>query len=458
VKNVPQSIWPVSVFGLGFLLIIMGLSGVASIQETRRIHQQILAVEDTYRHIENVVESIRADTSQVAVLRRDRLLERDASAKAYTAQLAGLRAKTEQSLVQLMLLRPQQSSRPVERLENALESYLRTVAAEFQQPTAQIRERFLDDGSGSETTPIFAIAEELGKLNEENFEARRRDLSRSVMHLQNDIWETLITALALGAIIAGASVFRISSLEKESAAHRKASSLAEIRLRHLSQQLVSSQEQERKALSRELHDEIGQLLTALRMELGNLERGRGTQGAESDPHLEQAKKLAESTLRTTRDIAMGLRPAMLDVLGLGPALEWQAREFSRRYNTPIRLEVDDDLRDVPDPHRTYLYRIVQEGLTNCARHAQARNIHVKLEDLSGQLSVLVEDDGVGFDQHRGVRHGLGLLGITERVRELCGQLSIHSEPGKGTRIAVVLPLQRENAPDGTNASPSDGTG
>ena len=79
-KNVPQSIWPVSVFGLGFLLIIMGLSGVASIQETRRIHQQILAVEDTYRHIENVVESIRSDTSRVAVLRRDRLLEQDASA------------------------------------------------------------------------------------------------------------------------------------------------------------------------------------------------------------------------------------------------------------------------------------------------------------------------------------------------------------------------------------------
>ena len=136
----------------------------------------------------------------------------------------------------------------------------------------------MDDGFGSETMPIFAIAEELGKLNEENFESRRRDLSQSVVNLQNDIWETLLTALVLGAIIAGASVFRISSLEKESAAHQKVSELAEVRLRHLSQQLVSSQEQERKALSRELHDEIGQLLTALRMELGNLERGRGDAG------------------------------------------------------------------------------------------------------------------------------------------------------------------------------------
>jgi signal transduction histidine kinase len=417
----------VSVFGLGFLLLIMGLSGVASIQETRRIHQQILAVEDNYRHIENLVEGIRSDTSRVAVLRRDRLVVQNISAQAYSVQLAALRAKTEFSLAQLKSLRPQQSRRAVDRLEGAL--------------------RF-----GWETMPILAIAEELGKLNDENFESRRRALSQSVQNLQNDIWETLLTALVVGTIIAGTSVFRISSLEKESAAHRKASQQAEVRLRHLSQQLVSSQEQERKALSRELHDEIGQLLTALRMELGNLERAQSARGAESDPHLDQAKKLAESTLRTTRDIAMGLRPAMLDVLGLGPALEWQAREYSRRYNTPIQLEVDGDLRDVPDPHRTYLYRIVQEGLTNCARHAQAKNIHVRLEDTSGSLAVVVEDDGVGFDQEGGVAYGLGLLGITERVRELCGQVSIHSEPGKGTRIAVRLPLNRENAASDNVAS------
>lgn len=442
VKNVPQSIWPVSVFGLGFLLIIIGLSGVASIQETRRIHQQILAVEDSYRAIENLVEGIRTDTSRVAVLRRDRLLARSGSARAYVAQLTGLRAETESSLAKLKSLQPQRSSRAVERLEMAVRGYFGTVETEFQQTREQSEAQFILGGFGLETKPIFAIAEELGKLNEENFESRRRELSQSVVNLQNDIWETMLTALVLGGIIAGASVFRISSLEKESAAHQRVSELAEERLRHLSQQLVSSQEQERKALSRELHDEIGQLLTALRMELGNMERSRAAQGGEADPHLDQAKKLAETTLRTTRDIAMGLRPAMLDVLGLGPALEWQAREFSRRYNTPIRLEVDGDLRDVPDPHRTYLYRIVQEGLTNCARHAQAKNIHVKLEDAGGNLAVLVEDDGVGFDQHGGVAYGLGLLGMAERVRELCGELSIRSQPGKGTRIAVVLPLKR----------------
>jgi len=276
-------------------------------------------------------------------------------------------------------------------------------------------------------------------LNEENFEARRRDLSRAVENLQNDIWKSIWTALCLGTIIAGASIFRISRLEKESAEYQKATKQAEDRLRHLSQQLVSSQEQERKSLSRELHDEIGQLLTALRMELGNVERGQAASGAGIDPHLDQAKKLAESTLKTTRDIAMGLRPAMLDLLGLGPALEWQTREFTRRYNTPIQLNVDGDLRDLPDTHRTYLYRIVQEGLTNCARHAKAKNIRVSLKDTAGQIAVTVEDDGVGFKQQDGVAYGLGLLGMAERVRELSGKIDIHSAPGQGTKIEVTLP-------------------
>lgn len=436
-----QSIWPVSVFGLGFMLLIMGLSGVASIQETRRIHQQILSVEDSYRHIENLVEGIRADTSGADILRRDRLLDSSGAGEDYGRQLKGLHSKTGGNLEKLRALRPQQESKVLDRLDTALRDYWDAAAAEFQESPLKNKTASVRDQFASQSKKIFAVTEELGKLNEENFEARRRELSHAVENLQNDIWETMLTALCLGAIIAGASVFRISSLEKESAEYQKATKQAEGRLRQLSQQLVSSQEQERKALSRELHDEIGQLLTALRMELGNLERSRAASGGEADTHLDQAKKLAETTLKTTRDIAMGLRPAMLDLLGLGPALEWQTREYSRRYKTPIQLDVAGDLRDLPDPHRTYLYRIVQEGLTNCARHAHAKNIRVSLKDANGQLAVTVEDDGVGFDQHGGVAYGLGLLGITERVRELCGNIAIRSEPGKGTRLEVMLPRE-----------------
>lgn len=435
-KVVPQSIWPVSVFGLGFLLLVIGLSGAANIQETRQIHEQILAVEDNYRQVEKRVEAIQSDMSRVAVLRRDRLLAENPSGPEFAGELAALRSRTEANLTELQVLRIEQDGDRFERVETGLRAYLDRAAAEFQQNPAASGEAI-----SSRNLAIPAIAEELGKLNEANFEMRRRALNSSVAVLQKDIWETIWTALFVGTVIAGASVFRISTLERQSDGQQRATRQAEERLRHLSQQLVSSQEQERKSLSRELHDEIGQLLTALRMELGNMERARNATQEQPDPHLEQAKKLAESTLRSTRDIAMGLRPTMLDVLGLGPALEWQAREFTRRYRIPIQLHIDANVGEVPDPHRTYLYRIVQEGLTNCARHSQAKNIRVTLEDASGQLAVRVEDDGVGFDPHAGVVYGLGLLGMSERVRELCGNISIQSQPGQGTRIAVTLPLK-----------------
>lgn len=416
-------------FGLGFLLLVIGLSGIANIQETKHIHEQILAAEDSYRHVEQLVEGIRSDLSRVAVLRRDRLIDGDHSSSEYEQQLEALRSRIEDNLAKLRVLRPEQDdSGGFDRVAAAIRGYLRT-------PFDGVRE--------NSDVGILGIAGELGKFNDANFEMRRRALNESVRALQTDIWETILTALILGTVIAGASVFRISTLERHTARQQRATERAEERLRHLSQQLVSSQEQERKSLSRELHDEIGQLLTALRMELGNLERAGGMAGEDAQPHLEQAKKLAESTLRSTRDIAMGLRPAMLDVLGLGPALEWQAREFTRRYRIPIQLEIDPNMGEVPDPHRTYLYRVVQEGLTNCARHAQAKSVRVSLQDREDHLAIRVEDDGVGFNPHGDVVYGLGLLGMSERVRELCGKISIDSQPGRGTRIAVTLPLNRE---------------
>ena len=281
VKTVKQSIWPVSVFGLGFLLLIMGLSGVASIQETRRIHEQILAVEDSYRHIERLAEAIRSDMSRVAVLRRDRLLETHASAARYLQSLAELRARTEVNLDQLRILRSEQGGNAFDRLENALHTYLDAVDVEFRNGPSGPPDLPLDT-LGSQRTTIFAVTEELERLNEDNFESRRKALNQSVENLQDDIWETILTALILGSVIAGASIFRISALERETAEHQRATEQAEERLRLLSQQLVSSQEQERKALSRELHDEIGQLLTALRMELGNLERAHSTPAGDID--------------------------------------------------------------------------------------------------------------------------------------------------------------------------------
>jgi signal transduction histidine kinase len=130
---------------------------------------------------------------------------------------------------------------------------------------------------------------------------------------------------------------------------------------------------------------------------------------------------------------------MLDDFGLQAALEWQARDFMSRYAIAVDLKMDGDFDTLPDKHRTCVYRVVQEAMTNCVRHAQARNIEIGVMAEGDQLRVSVGDDGVGLDPAQR-RKGLGLRGIDERVKELHGTMRILCEPGRGTRLVVHLPL------------------
>jgi signal transduction histidine kinase len=129
---------------------------------------------------------------------------------------------------------------------------------------------------------------------------------------------------------------------------------------------------------------------------------------------------------------------MLDDLGLVPALEWQAREVSKRTGLRVEVTADENAGELPDEHKTCIYRVVQEALHNCARHAQARSVMVEVRQETSKILLSVEDDGHGFDTRR-VR-GLGLVGMEERVHHLGGALSVKSHPGKGTTVAVELPL------------------
>jgi signal transduction histidine kinase len=243
----------------------------------------------------------------------------------------------------------------------------------------------------------------------------------------------------LGVLVAGASLFRIHRLERRAAHERRRIEQAEIELRRLSQQLVRAQEEERRHLSRELHDHLGQMLTALRVEMGNLERLRGASPEVFRDHVLAAKHLAEDSLRSVQDMAMGLRPSMLDDLGLGPALEWQAREFSRRYGVPVEVKLEGEIDGLPDTHRTCIYRVVQEALTNVARHANAGQIRISVHGGRDQASLTVADNGSGFDVKQGQGKGLGLVGIQERVRELGGTVSWTSQPGRGTVLSAEIP-------------------
>jgi signal transduction histidine kinase len=213
-------------------------------------------------------------------------------------------------------------------------------------------------------------------------------------------------------------------------------------MRELSQRLVNTQEEERKHLSRELHDHIAQVLTGLRMELGRIERLSAAAG----PAVAECKKLVDEMFHTVRNLALGLRPSMLDDFGLQAALEWQARDFMSRSALTVDLKMDGDFDALPEKHRTCVYRIVQEAMTNCVRHAHAKTIQVGVAAEGDRLRVSVRDDGVGLDAgHR--RKGLGLRGIDERVKELHGTMRLACEPGRGTNLVVHLPLPAHVLPE-----------
>jgi signal transduction histidine kinase len=249
-----------------------------------------------------------------------------------------------------------------------------------------------------------------------------------------------------------ASLWRIAGLERRARHERQRIEQAEAELRRLSQQLVHTQEEERRALSRELHDQVGQMLTALRVEMGNLERLRGAPEERFREHMREVKRMAEDSLRTVRDLAMGLRPSMLDDLGLGPALEWQAREFSRRHGIPVDVELEGALDSLPDGHRTCIFRVVQEALTNIARHAGATEVRIAIHGGKDRAFLTVQDNGAGFDIAGASGKGLGLISIQERVRELGGAVTWTSLPNRGTLLNAEIPVPASQpAPEETPA-------
>jgi signal transduction histidine kinase len=161
--------------------------------------------------------------------------------------------------------------------------------------------------------------------------------------------------------------------------------------------------------------------------------------------LENAQSITDAALSTVRDLSHLLHPALLDDLGLPAVMDWYIRGFSRRHEIRVDFHCDQmDERLLPEIEAT-AYRIVQEALTNVARHAQASDCRVSLRRLPDTLLLIVEDDGVGFDPaeavQRGVGRGLGLIGIRERASELLGTFRIDSAPGRGTRVTVELPAR-----------------
>jgi signal transduction histidine kinase len=246
--------------------------------------------------------------------------------------------------------------------------------------------------------------------------------------------------IGLGAaffVAAGCAVY-ISRVEHQNRRRYQEVVKARGALERLSARLVDAQETERRSISRELHDQVGQTLNAVLVEAANLAKRIPAGDSESLQYLDNIRKFADSSVNSIRDIALLLRPSMLDDLGLIPALEWQAREVSRRSGVHVKVIADNVTDSLPDEVRTCIYRVVQEALQNVSRHSGAKSGVVTVREDKGAISLTVEDDGNGFDSEK--MRGLGILGMEERVRQLKGQIEIQSSPGKGTVLRVSLPV------------------
>ena len=272
------------------------------------------------------------------------------------------------------------------------------VDAYFRHQLAQRREAMMQ------------IADDIGAALDREWTQGQTELARMYARLRAIFAAELALIVILGIGLSVAAARRLLRLEGET--------------RALSAQLVRAQEQERRSIARELHDEVGQALSQVLLDV--------------DSDTAKARAGLEHVVDEVRRISLALRPSMLDDLGLVPALEWQAREIGSRTGLRVEVVAEESAGELPEAHRTCIYRVAQEALQNSARHAAAGRVRVGLQKNGHTVSLRVEDDGKGFAAARS--KGLGLLGMQERVAQLGGHFRVQSEPGRGTTITAELPL------------------
>jgi signal transduction histidine kinase len=447
-------VWLILAVGFSALIGLITFSGWSSLQRARESYTGISSLLSAEQQTVQVLGKLRGDVQASAIVVRDFLLEPEAAADSRRHELQELQAATARDLAALEPLMLDDEWVRFQSLHSEINSYWHsldplvastltasTPAQKEQLSSSFMQSAFLRKQILPRRQAVLDLAAEIEALTAASVAKRRKEIDQRQSALPAYMGRVMGMTILLGLMIAGVSMFHIMTLEAVAARQHRKVVDAEKELRELSQQLVRAQEEERRSLSRELHDQIGQLMTAVRIGLGNLEEALGDFPDSIRHQLDQTKRISEQALRSVRDMAMGLRPSMLDDLGLGDALQWQARQHARLCGVPVSVELDGELDDLSDAQRTCIYRVVQEALNNVAKHAQASDIQVEVANRMGVVSIMVRDDGDGFTSAPRAPKGLGIVGIKERVRELGGQVTIDSQNGRGTSLWVIIPLR-----------------
>jgi len=407
------------------------------------MYSELMTSQDSYLQTEALCRGIATDMYSAGVLVRDYLLDPDpAKLATHRSELIEKRNSIQKQLDALSDRIHADEKTRVHRLRVEAQAYWDNLDPMFDWTAREKAEQswvFLARKVLPHRDAVVDLARELIVINNHTLEEERQRLKASQDSLRAFLIRMIAFAIFLGVLVAALTIYRVFVLERADARQRKKIEDTQNDLRRLSQRLVQLQEVERRSLSRELHDQVGQTMTALGILLGNIENLRSDDEDAFRRRLDDLKRLNADAMRNIRDLAMGLRPSMLDDIGLEAALQWQGREFSRNTGVPCEVKVEGTLDLLTDAHRTCVYRVVQEALTNCARHAKAGSVLVSVSAGVSCLSLIVRDNGVGFDSTNATRGGLGLLGMKERVQTLDGSVEVFSSRS-GTTIRVQIPI------------------
>ncbi len=431
--------------GLGFAVVfgLWLLWGYQFMRSLEQMEQNISAAHESFLRGARALEKVRTNVLLGSIYLRDAIIDSDPQRRDhYRAELRRLRAEVKQMLREYV---PEVTSSVDRehwaRLQTKLDDYWesREVAFSDQARSPAESAAILRSGIVPRRETVLAIVDQLAAL--QSTATGRHRVEADALYQQARtrlLWvggAILVVALVV-AIMASGQVNRLQRLIER---QRLAEQRNRQDLERLSTRLVSAQEDERRHLARELHDEVGQALTAVKMDIGIALRGT------SEPRvrdaLQEARDIADRTLRSVRDLSQLLHPSTLDDFGLPATLRAYLRSFSLR--TGIRAQLAETIDDRLGPEiEVCVYRIVQEALSNVARHSGATACTVALSAGVGVLRLVIDDNGRGIPVGTSsMRRGLGLIGMRERIQALKGTFAIGDRPEGGTRISVSLPSE-----------------
>jgi signal transduction histidine kinase len=436
---------------LGFGLIL-GLWLFAWVQLSLRIAEaqsRAATINARYLSAQETLSGVRAQVLIASVAFRDALLDPNPeNVGGYRSHLEQTHATINDLLRGYVPVADSAAEREqVARLRAEVDGYrstmLELLSTDHRRWLAEAR-NLLNVRVTPRRDVVIAVSEGVQTLNRAGYIQRQSEMTNLYSAVQRELWQLLGLALAIGIGVAALAIAYAGRLEQR--IRRQMSKDLELtqELQQLSAKLVTVQEQERRHIARELHDEIGQALTAIKVELAFAERSiEGVMGPTSLLH--DARSITDGALHQVRDLSYLLHPAALDEFGLIPAVESYIRTFGKRHGVRVDLSHDGIGSRLSHETEAAAYRIIQEALTNVAKHASAATCRVQVARLQDRLRITIEDDGCGFDPaalRSADRRGLGLIGIRERASHLGGSVLLDSAPRRGTQLTIELPVRR----------------